>query len=653
MTDQSSKGLSTKEYLTQKGGWLGLVIAVLYWFVESAFDSALFHEGVFWERFFSPDPNEAWMRLLIVTLFIFIGVYIETTAREKTLEKQKRQVESSFGEILEIAADAIIMIDAAHRITLFNRGAEAIFGYDAVEVMGRPLTLLMPEPFRKGHAAHIQSFGEGLSSARLIGDRVCPIFGRRKNGEEFPAEASISKLDRNGETVYTSILRDVSERQKADKTIRKLAFYDSVTGLINRNRFNEILRETLKRGAEEDKSIALLLLDLDRFKEVNDTLGHPRGDILLREVGLRLKALLRPSDAVARLGGDEFALLLPLAEEEHARFVAAKIMAAMGKPFKLDGFPISLETSLGIALFPGHGTQAGTLLQHADVAMYEAKRRGCCFLIYAPEEDHHSRRQLALMGSLRDAIEDDQLRLHFQPKIHLSTGKLVGVEALVRWEHPEEGMIPPDQFILPAEQTGLIRPLTEWVLREALLLCDRLSQIGISINIAVNLSARNLHDPNLPNLVLSALGNCHVPPSFLELELTESAIMTDEEGAQSVLEKLRGIGVRIAIDDFGVGYSSLVYLKKLAVDVLKIDKSFVKNMSSNEDDAIIVRSTIDLAHNLGLKVIAEGVENKETWDQLAALGCDTAQGYYVSRPLPEAKLIKWLKEEAPQRGWSL
>lgn len=530
MTNQDNNGRFVRQWLIQRGRWVGAATGVLYWFIEAALDAVLFHEGAFSDQVFSPDLNEAWMRLLIAALFILTGTSIEATAGRKKAEEQKQQAEG---------------------------------------------------------------------------------------------------------------------------TIRKLAFYDPVTGLINRNRFREILREALERGAAKNRSIALLLLDLDRFKEVNNTLGHPRGDLLLREVGLRLKNLLRPSDTVARLGGDEFALLLPLAEEAHARLVAEKIMVSMKKPFKLEGLPIPLEVSLGIALFPEHGAQSESLLQHADVAMYEAKRRGCGFLIYVPEENHHSPRRLALMGALRDAIEENQLRLHYQPKIQLASGRIVGVEALVRWERPEEGMILPDEFILPAEKTGLIRPLAEWVVKEAILLCDHLFQGGNRIDMAVNLSARNLYDPNLPIQILSALENCHVPPSCLEFELTESAVMTDEESAQSVLERLRGIGVRLAIDDFGVGYSSLVYLKKLAVDALKIDRSFVKNMVSNEDDATIVRSTIELAHNLGLKVIAEGVENQETWERLTTLGCDAAQGYYVSRPLPEAELINWFQEEASQKGWSL
>jgi EAL domain-containing protein (putative c-di-GMP-specific phosphodiesterase class I) len=317
----------------------------------------------------------------------------------------------------------------------------------------------------------------------------------------------------------------------------------------------------------------------------------------------------------------------------------------------VEDLSLAVEASLGIAVYPDHGMAADSLIQRADVAMYVAKESGSGYFVYASESDRHHPRRLALMGRLRHAIEQDELVLHYQPKLDFRAKCVTGVEALVRWQHPEFGMIPPDQFIVPAEKTGLIKPLTLWILNSVLRECRVCHQTGVEISVAVNLSRRNLHDPELPEQVARALKGCNIPPERLVLEITESALMADPARATEVLTRLSQMGVRLSIDDFGTGYSSLASLKKLPVNEVKIDRSFVKEMAVNEDDAIIVRSTIELAHNLCLKVVAEGVEDQSTLDRLAALGCDAAQGYYISRPLPAEELKRWLTESPWGLKW--
>ena len=436
----------------------------------------------------------------------------------------------------------------------------------------------------------------------------------------------------------------VIERKRAEESVQHMAYYDPMTDLPNRTLLHRHLQEAILAGQRENKSVALILMDLDQFKDINDTLGHQRGDILLKEISSRLQNAMFQRDMVARLGGDEFAVLLPLAESGHASLVAEKVVKILEPPFLIEGISIAVEASIGIALFPDHSTDAEGLIRRADVAMYIAKHAKQGVTFYDPAQDKHSPQKLALMGELRHAIENEELVLYYQPKINLKTNRVMGVEALVRWKHPKRGMIPPYEFIEPAERTGLIKPLTLWVFNTALRQCHDFQKTGMEISISINLSTRNLQDPALPDQIGEKVKACGLAPGMLEFEITESAIMDDPEHALEVISHLKGLGVKFAIDDFGTGYSSLGYLRKLPVDVIKIDRSFVKDMTENKDNAAIVRSTIDLAHDLGLWVIAEGVEDKETYDQLTAMGCDAAQGYYMCKPIPEEALATWLRE---------
>jgi diguanylate cyclase len=427
----------------------------------------------------------------------------------------------------------------------------------------------------------------------------------------------------------------------------RAATHDALTGLPNRTLFRDRTDQAMRQAKRELTPTALLLIDLDRFKEVNDTLGHHYGDQLLVQVGRRLRAALREVDTVARLGGDEFAVLLPrIAAREGAVTVATKLLAGLEKPFTLEGLALDVEASIGIALYPDHGSDADELLQRADIAMYAAKDTHAGFVLFDPTLDRHSPRKLALLGELRRAIEQGQLVLHYQPKVDAHSGMLLGVEALVRWQHPAHGLIPPAEFIPLAERTGLITPLTHYVLDAALHQCRDWRRAGHELAVAVNVSARRLLDLAFPDEVAATLATWEVPAELLIVEITESTLMADPTHALEVLGRLNQMGVGLSIDDFGTGYSSMAYLKSLPVHELKVDRSFVSHMTTNTSDAVIVRSTVDLGRNLGLRVVAEGVEDPATRDELDALGCDAIQGYYVSRPVPPDDLIRWLEQQA-------
>ncbi len=426
------------------------------------------------------------------------------------------------------------------------------------------------------------------------------------------------------------------------------ALHDSLTDLPNRTLFHDRVHQALASARRDHVPAAVMIMDLDRFKEVNDTLGHASGDELLKQIGLRLRESLRDSDTVARLGGDEFGVLLPkVLDAEAAVAVARKLRTTLEEPLTVHGLALQMEASIGIALFPDHGSDVQGLLQRADVAMYVAKEHPSGCEVYTRERDEYSPDRLTLLTELRRAIDRGQLVLHYQPKADLRTGEIQGVEALVRWNHPERGMIPPDEFIPPAQKTGVIAPLTLFVLDEALRQCRTWALQGLDLCVAVNLSTRNLLDVHLPDTVGELLARWEVPARLLELEITESTILADPVRAMQILSRLDEMGIRLAIDDFGTGYSSLAYLKRLPVDELKIDKSFILGMDESENDEVIVRSTIDLGRNLGLRVVAEGVESQAAWNRLQALGCDVAQGYYLSRPVPAEQLTEWLRDRKP------
>ena len=431
-------------------------------------------------------------------------------------------------------------------------------------------------------------------------------------------------------------------RQRAEEH-EHLALHDVLTGLANRALFRDRVKQALRVAEREQQTVAILLMDLDRFKEINDTLGHHHGDIVLQETSRRLQATLRETDTIARLGGDEFAMVLPhVPDPAGVLHVADKIRAALSVPFIVQGLTLDIAASIGVAFFPGHGKDVDTLIQRADVAMYLAKTAQSGCEIYAVEKDQYSPSRLALVGELRNAIEHDEFVLHYQPKVDLKNGEVKGVEALLRWEHPLRKMIPPDEFIPLAEHTGLIEAVTSYVVHESLRQIAEWRDGGLDMKVAINLSTRSLLNAEFPEEVSKALRKWKIAPSSLQLEITEHTILADPARAAGVLSTLSNMGVELSIDDFGTGYSSFVQLRRLPLTELKIDKSFVMNMKVDENDAVIVRSLIELGRNLGLQVVAEGVESQEIWDDLYELGCDFAQGFFMSRPMPADQLVRWL-----------
>ena len=419
--------------------------------------------------------------------------------------------------------------------------------------------------------------------------------------------------------------------------ILDLAYRDTLTGLPNRAMFHDRLQQAIHTARREGQPLTIMLMDLDRFRLVNDTLGHHIGDLLLQEVAKRLRdTLQRGSDTVARLGADEFAILLPNVDIDRASLLASTLLTTLEKPMSLEEQIIDIRGSIGLASSPAQGEDIETLMRCADVAMYQAKRNGSGYAVYDVRYDQNTLGRLSLMSELRQAVEHNQLTLYYQPKVDLKDGSHYAAEALVRWIHPERGFIPPNDFIPFAEQTGYIKAITRWVLNEGVRQCAEWAGRGLEVDISINISARDLMNADLPDYFSELLQLHGCPAERICLEITESAIFDDPGHALENLQRLHAIGCKLSIDDYGTGYSSLAYLKRLPVGELKIDRSFVQNMVNDANDIVIVRSTIDLAHNLGLKVVAEGVETEATLKQLCLLGCDQAQGYFLSKPIPAA-----------------
>jgi diguanylate cyclase (GGDEF)-like protein len=427
--------------------------------------------------------------------------------------------------------------------------------------------------------------------------------------------------------------------------VRRQATTDDLTGLPNRRHLDRSLHERLEVARLRGTSVALLLIDLDGFKELNDTLGHRAGDLVLEQIGPRLRAVLRAGDELARLGGDEFAVVLSDAAD--AEPVGRRMRQALEAGLTVDGIDVRIGASIGIALFPEHGEDAETLLQRADVAMYQAKAARSGHAFYERDRDRHSRERLELIGELRDAIGTEQIILHFQPKLDLDSGRIDDVEALVRWMHPDRGLIHPETFLPLVEDAGLMADLTRTVLEQALNQVMLWRGEGRVLSVAVNLSASSLVDLDLPNQVAGMLSARGIPPESLELEITEDFLMADRQRAREILGALRRHGVRVAVDDFGTGYSSLAYLKELPIDELKLDKSFVTGMMLDDRAQAIVRSTIELAHSLGLRMVAEGVEDAGTARQLAEAGCDLEQGWFYAKAMPAEQFELWWDDRVP------
>jgi diguanylate cyclase (GGDEF)-like protein len=492
---------------------------------------------------------------------------------------------------------------------------------------------------------------QGLIDAVLLG--ISPLIVLIAQQQVWMLPLLLLPIAAVGRSARTSVKNaDLAVSLGLEASQRKHeALHDSLTGLANRRLLNEQLGQTISERSRDGKNAAVLVLDLDRFKQINDTLGHSNGDRVLQEVGSRLSRVAAQGDTVAKLGGDEFAVLLPdTSDMRPVEETAQKILEVLRLPMPLHGLTLDLAASMGIALYPQHGATADDLMQKADVAMYAAKELRSGFEVYSPNQHQFKREQLDLLSQVRGAIERREFVLYFQPKARLSDGTIEGVETLLRWQHPLRGLLLPAEFIPLIENTGLIRPLTLYVLRESLKQLHKWNLSGLDLSIAVNISAHSLLDPSFARQVADIAAAEDVPLTKLELELTESSVMVDPARSLETMKRLSAIGVRFSIDDFGTGYSSLSYLQKLPVTALKVDKSFVLNMRSSESNTMIVQSTIELGRNLGLQVVAEGVEDRGVWQELDRMHCDYAQGYLLSRPVEAHVLTAMLHSHKSPQG---
>lgn len=488
--------------------------------------------------------------------------------------------------------------------------------------------LLLIEPLKSGKKERI----------------IFETYHQRKDGSTYPVEVRLQLSTDETPPVYVAIVQDITERKNYISELEHKALYDSLTDLPNRNLLQDRLNHLIKTSLRQSKSFAIAILDTDQLKDVNDILGHQNGDLVLQNIAKRLKKALRSSDTIARIGGDEFALLLFDVTPEQIPNLSRKLHQVFHEPFILENNPVEIETHIGFAFYPEHGDDVTSLLKHADIALRVAKSENLEYTIFDPNKIPFTLRNLQLLGELRHALNTQALELFYQPKVDRNNGTVTSVEGLARWQHPEKGMIAPNEFIPLIEHSGLIRPFTLWVLCSAISQCRQWKNEGFDLKVAVNLSTRNLLDATLPGEIKLLLKKYDVAPGNLKLEITETALMSSSATTAAIFKQLDEMGLEISIDDFGTGYSSLVHLKKLPLDELKIDQSFIKNLLEDENDMTIVHSMIELAHNLGLSVVAEGVEDEKTWNYLMRQNCDTGQGYYFSRPLPASEFTTWLKQ---------
>ncbi|MGP1716139.1 MAG: putative bifunctional diguanylate cyclase/phosphodiesterase [Methylophilus sp.] len=584
------------------------------------------------EQAFAPD-----IQRLLIDMVANIDFALDRFAvqQERTQYQQSLLASEQRAQlVMENALDAIINMDTGGFIIEWNLAAERIFGHQRVDVVGRSLgEVIVPPAYRDAHNKGLQRL-QRSGESRLLG-RSIEIAAMRNDGAEFPVELTIIEIERNGERYYSAFLRDITVRKEAEQRIQFLANYDALTGLPNRNLLNERVTVEIERAWAQDGQFALMFLDLDHFKDVNDSLGHRYGDSLLIELTKRFQNLVRPEDTICRLGGDEFVFLLAGSGHDIAQEVVERLLKAIEQPLVIDQYQLTITASVGIAIYPDDGLDIESLQRNADVAMYRTKkesRNGYRF--FSNQMQIQTARHLQLVNALRQAIALGQLAVYYQPQMDLTTQKLVGLEALLRWQHPKLGAVSPAEFIPLAESSGLIISIGSWVLEQAVQQIRQWQQAGIAdMCVSVNLSSVQFRNPGLPVLIQEILQRYDVEPKFLELELTEGVALENPEGAVSMMDTLDKLGIRMSIDDFGTGYSSLSYLKKFKVCKLKIDQSFVRDISTDDEDKAIVIAIIHLARSLGLKTIAEGVETAEQKAFLLSHGCDEIQGYLLSKPM--------------------
>jgi len=584
---------------------------------------------------------------------VLVTAAIRDITMRKDVETKLQQMEAKYRGLLESAPDGIVVVNQHGEIVLVNAQAERQFGFSRTELFGQKVKRLIPSGFaerlidggvRTAAAALAQQIGIGIE-----------LFGQRKDGTEFPVEIMLSPLESSEETLITATIRDITIRKNAEKHLSQVtkeiihlahsAEHDSLTGLPNRLLLSDRICQAIAVAQRRARQIAVLFLDLDGFKHVNDSLGHSTGDKLLQSVAQRLKECVRAPDTVSRQGGDEFILLLPEIEKtENAAITARRVLQALAEPHSIEGQELHITASIGVSVYPDNGMDAESLIKNADTAMYQAKENGRQnFKFFTPEMNVRAVDRQSIEEDLRRAVERHEFALHYQPKINLKTGAITGAEALLRWTHPTRGSISPLKFIPVAEDSGLILPIGAWVLKEACRQARAWLDAGLpNMTMAVNVSYSQFRADGFLDFLFAALDESGLDPAALEVEVTESVLMKHARLTASILKALRARGVQISLDDFGTGYSSLSYLQKFSLDALKIDQSFVRQITSATEQTTIVSAIISMGQSLGLRIIAEGVESAEDVEFLKARNCDEAQGYYFSSPVPAEEFAKLL-----------
>ncbi|WP_275706168.1 EAL domain-containing protein [Marinobacter iranensis] len=564
------------------------------------------------------------------------------------LERQERDAQEirKFSKAIEQSPSSVLICDRQWRIEFANQKFSQLTGYDASSIVGKHPGVLSEDAH--AHRENRQLWQSIRLQVQRVGVWQGEINSVRKNGERFWEQLIVTPIkSSNGEaTGYLILGEDISIRKRYEQQLLRQANYDILTGLPNRMLALDRLKLALAQARRESSLVGVMFLDLDNFKHINDTLGHDAGDNLLIEAARRISSCLRGTSTVARLGGDEFLVILPgLTGTEATSQVAERILKTFAPPYLLNGQEVFVTTSIGISIFPNDSDNSGNLLQHADAAMYQAKHKGkSAYAHFAPEMTEVSHERLQMESLMRRALEQKEFELYYQPIVRTDSGQLCSAEALLRWNNPGLGMVMPDRFIPLAEETGLITPIGEWVLQEACMAAMRWKETtGTGIGISVNVSPRQFRDPGFIDTVMNALESSGLPPQQLELEITERLILDNTIETADILRQLDQSGIRLSVDDFGTGYSALSYLKSYPFDTLKIDKSFVQDVMKEQDDASLVKAIINMAHSLGLRVIAEGVEEDAQTHFLQREGCDYSQGYFYSRPLPEKDFQEWLK----------
>jgi len=575
---------------------------------------------------------------LTISFLIVVGVFMI----RKIFVQQHDDAEKV--RILSLAVEqnpgVTMIIDTNGKIDYVNATYHMLSGNKMKNVIGTIPNILNPDLVEK---SALDNIWEALNAGEIWEGEVHSKYNvdnvRWEKACIHPVTDSSDKI-----THYVILLQDITEQKEQREQLEHMALHDVLTGLPNRTLFNDRLEQAIILAKRENDPLAVMLMDLNNFKEINDTMGHQIGDDILKEIGSRLLRVVRGGDTVARMGGDEFLFLLPAAESEKQKQLLERISAVLDSPFIVDGRSFEVKASIGIAMFPEDGNNPEILLKHADVAMYSVKNSAEIYKRYDKSLDAGISGRLELTNSLRTAIEEDQFVIHYQPLLNFSTGQVDKVEALIRWNHPVKGLLFPDSFIPLSEQTHHIGAITQWVIKNVFSDLALWGDKGLNLGVSLNISARDLLDPELSEFIKHELGLNKLPASLVTVEITESALMMHTYQTMNNLHKLNDLGVSISIDDFGTGYSSLQHLKRFPVSGLKIDKSFVMNMTNDENDAIIVRSTTDLAHNMELDVVAEGIENHEVSDIIKVLGCNYGQGYFIAKPMKSESLLEWLED---------